>query len=136
MQSGYLVIATDPGRPDFVYVETDSSAPNPSRPGLRFAARFSDIDAAMMHFHEPLRRRLKQLEPRCYGVELDEAIAVAEAIDLDHRAVFIDPQVAGHHRIRERTETLRRRHRRVDRWLHAVGILAVLVLIAFQFSPL
>jgi hypothetical protein len=89
-----------------------------------------------MHFHEPLRRSLKHLEPRCYGVELDEAIAVADAIDLDHGYVFIDPDLPGRDRIRERTETLRRRHRSVDWWLNAVGIFAVLMLIAFGLAPL
>jgi hypothetical protein len=136
MQSGYLVLETRTGRSDLVYVQTRLGAPQPSGPDLRFAARFSDIDAALMHFHEPFRRNLKHLEPRCYGVELAEAIAVADAIDLDHRSVFIDPGLAHRDRIRERTEMLRRRHRRADWWLNAVGIFAVLVLIAFGLAPL
>jgi hypothetical protein len=136
MQSGYLMIATRPDRPGLVYVETGSVAPQSSRPGLAFAARFSDIDAALMHLHEPLRRRLKNLEPRCYSVELSEAIAVADAIELDHRVVLIEPGLAGDSLIREQTAMLRRRHRRVDWWLHAVGIFAVLVLVAFGFAPL
>lgn len=136
MQSGYLMIATRLDHPGLVFVETASIAPQSSRPGLAFAARFSDIDAALMHLHEPLRRRLESLEPRCYGVELEQAVAVADAIELDHRVVFIDPALADRPRVRERTEMLRRRHRRVDWWLHAVGIFAVLLLIAFGFAPL
>lgn len=136
MQTGYLVIETRLDHPDRVYVETRSSLPSPTRTGLRFAARFADIDAALMHFHESVRRSLKGLEPRQYQIGLDEAIAVADAIDLDHRAVFIDPDLVDRVGIRERTAELRQRHRHNDWWLQAIGIFALLLLIALAFLPL
>jgi hypothetical protein len=138
MRKGYLVLETRPERPGLVSIHALEHAPRPARPGLRFAAWFADIDAALMHFHEAVRRSLAALEPRQYRVEIDEAIAVADAIALEHRRVFVDPDLAAaqRNRIEARIVRLRARHRRRDQWLNAIGIAALLLLIAWGFMPL
>lgn len=131
MQHGYLVLESDPNRPDLVFVGARKNAPEGTRTGLRFAARFTDIDAALMHLHEGLRRSLKWLEPRCYRVDLVDAIAVADAIELEHRRVFIDPDLRGRDALEAKVGRIRRRHRRRDRILSTIGFIALGILVAW-----
>ncbi len=119
-----------------VLVSTRDHEPRLGGPELRFAACFGDIDAALMHLHERLRRRLATLEPRSYAVDLEEAVIAVDAIELDHRRVFIDPALAGSPTIEHRIEALHRRYRWQDRLLHAVGLCALIVLILWGILPL
>lgn len=135
MQQGYLVLESDPNRPELVFVGAHSRVPDGTRAGLRFAAWFRDIDAALMHFHEGVRRSLKRLEPRCYRVDLVDAIAVADAIDLEHRRVFIDPDLGDRDALDARIARIRQRHQWRDRFLTAVGFIALGVLVAWGVLP-
>jgi hypothetical protein len=76
------------------------------------------------------------LEPRTYKVDLLEAIAAAEAIELDHRRIFIDPQYVPLERLDARVRALRRRHQRLDLLLNAIGVLALLLLLMLSWTPL
>lgn len=136
MRKGYLLLETHPERPGVVSVSTGEGAPQLDRSGLRFAARFDDIDAALMHLHEGLRGHLYNLEPRRYAVDLDEAIATADAVELDHRRVFIEPSLAERSSLKDHIKRLHRRHRRFDWLMHAIGALALILLLLRGFIPL
>ncbi|WP_462321121.1 hypothetical protein [Halochromatium sp.] len=88
-----------------------------------------------MHLHECLRRHLDRLEPRRYAVDLEEAVAAADAVELDHRRVFIEPALADGGRVNNRIEQLRNRHRRFDRLMHLVGLVALVLLSLLTLVP-
>lgn len=132
MRTGHLVLETRPEGPGLVYVVKRSAAPNLTQPGLLFAARFEDLEAAFMHFHEEVRRALVGLEPRRYRIDAVTAVAAADAIELAHRRVFIDPRLASDQRLTVRTQALRRRHKRTSAFFYTVGLLALLGLICFE----
>ncbi|MEA3640188.1 MAG: hypothetical protein VBE63_09625 [Lamprobacter sp.] len=135
MRKGYLLLETQPDLPGLVTLSTADGAPQLDRSGLRFAARFEDVDTAFMHLHEGLRRHLNSLEPRTYRVDLETAVAAADAVELDHRRVFIEPQLAASSRLDERIKGLHRRHRRFDLLMQMVGLLALLVLALLGLVP-
>jgi len=96
LQPGYLAIETHDDRPGVVRLVISQDAPDPD-PGLhshrhlRYVARFNDREAALMHTHEILKRRLIDLDGHLYRVALEKAVAATESLDLRHRRIFIDP---------------------------------------------
>jgi len=60
---------------------------------LRYAARFNDGDAALMHTHEILKRRLLDPDSHLYRVPEERAIAAIESLGLTHRDVYFDPSM-------------------------------------------
>lgn len=131
MDAGYLLLETRPEQPGIVWARAQQDAPQAAASDLRFAARFADIDAALMHFHQQVRRQLRSLEPRSYAVDLAEAVAAVDAIELDHRRVYIDPSLPRMDAIDARIEELHRRHQRKNWMLQAVGIIAVVFVVAW-----
>jgi hypothetical protein len=131
-----LLLETQPDQPGVVSVSARDGMPRLDQLGLRFAARFDDIDAALMHLHECLRRHLNTLEPRSYRVDLEEAVAAADAVELDHRRIFVEPELAAHGTLDARIEALHRRHRRYDRLMNAIGVFALIALILLSFLRL
>lgn len=131
-----MLLEAQSDQPGIVSVHARDGAPQLDRPGLRFAARFDDIDAALMHLHEGLRRHLNTLDPRTYRVDLEEAVAAADAVELDHRRVFIEPELAESYSLDDRIKRLRLRHRRFDLLMQAVGLLALLLLTLLSLIPL
>ena len=129
MQSGYLLLETRPEHPQLVQVRRADELPARPSPQLKFAARFQDIDAALMHFHEGLRRRLVDLDAHLYRTELTDAVAVAEAIELPHRRVHIDAALANDPRLTAAIERLHQKHRRWQRIFNGVGIAALVLLL-------
>ncbi|WP_078120032.1 hypothetical protein [Thiosocius teredinicola] len=101
MQKSYLCIETHPDHPNMVRIvmretrprggETASSAAH--EPTLRYAARFNDGEAALMHTHENLRRRLVDIDSHLYRVPLNQAIAAAETVSLRHQRAYLDPDL-------------------------------------------
>lgn len=89
-----------------------------------------------MHLHQGLRRHLNSLEPRTYRVDLEVAVAVADAIELDHRRVFIQPELAESASLDQRIKGLRLRHQRFDLLMQAVGLLALLFLALWGLLPI
>jgi hypothetical protein len=61
------------------------------------------------------------------------AVAAAEAIELPHRRVFIDPELADDPDLQVAIERLHRAHRRWDRFFNLVGVAALLLLLATTF---
>lgn len=106
------------------------TVPAPTRPSrLHFCARFDDLDAAMMHFHSAMPRRLVDLDRRLYRVSVLEAVAAADAILLPHRRVYLDPDLADEPVL---AQAIARRRARHLLWTHVfdgVGYVALLLLL-------
>lgn len=94
MQPGVLYLETHAAHPGLVRVAL-ADAPPPTGTNVparvRYAARFADRDAALMHTHELLRRRLVDVDARLYRTSLPAAIAAIESLDLSHHRLYVDP---------------------------------------------
>ena len=95
MDHGYLAVETHRNRPGLVRIvltrELPAEQPDDAETRLRYAARFNDGDAALMHTHEILKRRLLDPDSRLYRVPEARAIAAIESLGLSHRDVYFDP---------------------------------------------
>ena len=131
MRSGYLYLQTHRDHPDLIRVLTSEYAPPVAKDDplttVRYIARFNDIDAARMHFHNEQRRHLIDIDSRLYRLDLLEGMATLEALDLRHQRIWIDPSLDKQEfqRMDERVERHRRRHRRVDMIWRTVGGIAI-----------
>ncbi|MGB5735933.1 MAG: hypothetical protein WBM40_15965 [Thiohalocapsa sp.] len=133
MRSGYLTIETHPAYPDVLRLSGMETLP-PERPdSLKYAARFNDLDAALMHFHSALRRRLVDVDRRLYRGPAASAVAAADAIELPHRRIFIDPELQQDPAVAESIERLHRSHHRWERFFDLIGLGALLLLLAIAF---
>jgi hypothetical protein len=92
---GYLAVETHRNRPGLVRIvltrELPAEQPDDAETRLRYAARFNDGDAALMHTHEILKRRLLDPDSRLYRVPEARAIAAIESLGLSRRDVYFDP---------------------------------------------
>jgi len=135
MYGGYLVIESHSAHPGLVRIFETSTLPSASGsvhrsgPRLLFAARFEDLSAGHMHTHAALRRQLLDLDEGWYRTDPIRAVAAADASELSHRRVFIDPELADNPRLCVEIAARRSRHRLSDRIWHAVGILALALLL-------
>ena len=57
----------------------------------RYIAGFNDSEAALMHTHELLKRRLLDPDTHMYRTSPERAIAAVESLDLKHRRIYLDP---------------------------------------------
>ena len=102
MQSGFLFVETSASHPGVVRIRGAAQDPTPSGddhraehdPRVRLVVRFLDLDAARMHAHTELRRRLIDADAGTYRASLIEAIAALDAIQLDHRPIYRDPDLS------------------------------------------
>jgi hypothetical protein len=136
MRQGYLTIETQLAHPGMVRLSGLDSSPTEFPPHLKYVARFSDLDAALMHFHTGLRRRLVDADRRLYRASETEAVAVSEAIELSHRRIYLDPELAQDPNLPHAVERLHRLHRLWTRLFDLIGILALLALLALTFLGL
>jgi hypothetical protein len=108
--------------------------PEPSSQSeLHFCARFDDLDAALMHFHSAMPRRLADLDAKLYRASVEEAVVAADAIMLAHRRVYIDPTLAENPVIGQAIERRRKRHKRWSRTFDWVGYVALVALLVLTF---
>ena len=134
MRNGYLLIRTHRDHPDLVQLAITDGPPRepdidddaPVR--LRYAAHFTDVDAALMHTHEILRRHLVDINTRRYRRSAVEAAAAADAIDLRHFRLYFDPCLAADPELARITNALKRRRQRRDNLLSMVGVIALIML--------
>lgn len=136
MRPGYLSIQTHDAhrgririlisaqRPE---VETDPSA----SPRIQYAAEFNDCDAALMHTHEFLKRRLLDPDAHLYRVDLARAVAAVESVDLRRNHVFWDPQIGDETRAEiAQIVTVNQEHqRRKDRFFQTLGYIGIAILL-------
>lgn len=140
MRQGYLLIEAHPDYPDRVRLVTSDRPPSepPSPPSgmppghhprILYAALFNDLDVAAMHAHTALRRDLVDIDAHLYRTDTLWAVAAVESIALNHRRIYLDPDLASDPRLG--TEIARRqgRLRRWDRVWNGIGLLAVLLLV-------
>ncbi len=142
MRPGYLSIQTEedlPGKvligasPSLPAVLTGSARPNPLSPSqLHFCARFEDLDAAVMHFHGAMPRRLVDCDRRLYRVSVVDAVAAADAIMLSHRRVYIAPALVDSAPLAQAIARRRARHLRWSRLFDGIGYLALLFLLVLM----
>jgi hypothetical protein len=132
VRSGYLSIETHRDRPGLVHLlvtsePLETASGSQGVPRIRYIARFSDREAALMHTHEILKRRLLDLDTHMYRVALPQAIGAIESLDLSHRRIYLDGDLsAGETRaVRAWTSRFRNRRRRWDRLFEALGYIGL-----------
>ena len=132
MQSGYIAIETHSERPGVIRLRTSTYAPDPastahSHSRLRYIARFNDREAALMHMHEILKRRLVDLDEHLYRVSLEHAVAAAESLDLKHRRIHLDIGLSAdsHATIDALTEKFRAQRRAWAAFFQTLGYIGV-----------
>jgi len=91
-----------------------------------------------MHAHAGLRHHLVDLDAALYRVDIVEAIAAVEAIELRHRRVYLDPDVGGAEgaELERQTQRMRARKERLGRIWSGIGLAAVIWLLLWALSPL
>ncbi len=139
MKAGYLTLITHPDHPGLVRARLDEELPElktlPDGSEIRYVARFTDEEAALMHVQNAMHSALVDLENRIYRKPLAAMIACVEADVLDHARVWIDPGLSEEMNRQITSETRRRvtRQRWVDRVWQAVGLIALLLLLLNSF---
>lgn len=106
---------------------------------VHYIARFNDILAATMHFHNGLRRKLEDLNEHTYRAELTHAIAVIEAEnDLRHERIWIDPAISLEELevIKKDADRIRSKKEKIDKAIQMVGYFAVALLILFAVASI
>ncbi len=144
MHYGYLFVETHGDRPGLVRIALAERPPIvPDGPGeapgrIRYVARYNDGDAALMHVHALLKRRLVDVDTGLYRAGVEEAVAAAESLGLKHERLFLDPALgdAALIRIETQAEFLQRRRRQWDRLLYMLGYMALALGAAHALSGL
>lgn len=135
MEEGYLIIETHAEHPRLVRVrkaETPPAEPvtgDRGDPRVRYVARFGDLSAAQMQTHTRLRHCLVDVETGLYRCDPAAAVAAAQSLELRHREIYLDPDLAEGKALDNAAARHRQRRRLADRLWQTVGILAVLFLL-------
>lgn len=132
MKNGYLSIETHRDRPATVRLFSSSEPPDPeagvqAAQRIRYIARFNDREAALMHVHEALKRRLIDPETHLYRVPVERAIAAAESLDLKHTRIYVDTEFGddAHASIAAFTERFRRNARLKEIFFQTLGYIGI-----------
>lgn len=140
MEHGYLAVETHRNRPGLVRLVVSDHLPQPDTDDerdtqLRYAARFNDRDAALMHTHEILKRRLIDPDVHLYRAEMAHAIAAIESLGLSHRDVYIDPDLdaATRRTIETAREVITAQRRRKERLFETIGYIGIGMLLLNLF---
>lgn len=142
-RAGYLIIETRSDRPGLVRLYAASAppssltagSPDPLGAETAYVASFQSCHIALMHAQTALGRRLVDIDAGLYRVDPVMAVAAVEAIELSHRRIHIDPEIAADPRL---SAEIARRHRHQGwvGWIWtSVGLLALLVLLLFSLVP-
>ena len=135
MQRGYLYVQTRPDRPARVRVLSSETRPdtadNTPDIRIRYIAWFGDLNTALMHFYQRQRRRVISLDNGLYHLDVIEAIATLEALDLRRERIWLDPDLDTGQQtaLDTQTEQQRRRRRWINRLCQTVGVIAIIWLI-------
>jgi len=143
MRAGFLYLQTHRDHPGLIRVLKAEHPPalefKPDDPvAIRYIARFNDLDAARMHFHNAMPRRLVDVNASLYRTTLPEAIANIETCELRHQRFWIDPDLSEDElqRITTHSERQGRRHRRNEIIWRIIGALALLGLLFNMLNDL
>ena len=142
MNKGYLFIEVSPSHPGLIRLGEKNRLPQTgtsinSDPCIIYVAQFDDIEAAAMHCHELLKFHLFDLNSRLYRTDPVKAVAAIEADSLNHRPVFLHPdmdQISSLNLDQEVANIMDEQERTERRWKTigkvAVGILVTELIIA------
>lgn len=136
MSPGYLSIQTHDAHPGRVRIlvsaQRPAVEPDPrTTPRIRYTARFNDCDTALMHTHEFLKRRLLDPDAHLYRIDLAQAIAAVESVDLRRHDVYWDPRISDDTRaeITLNVSVNQARLRRKERFFQALGYIGIALLL-------
>jgi hypothetical protein len=135
MKTGFLTLTTHPDHPGLVRAQVRDELPEVSTQQdgseIRYIARFSDGEAALMHVQNSMHAYLEVLESRIYRRSLGQMIACVEADGLEHKRIWMDPTLdeKSLQQIAHETQKRARARRRGERVWQIVGYLALLLLI-------
>ena len=104
---------------------------------MHYIAKFNDILAATMHFHNGLRNKLEDIDEHIYRAELTHAIAVIEAEDdLRHERVWIDPAINQEELdiIKNDADRIRSKKEKIDKAIQMLGYLAIGLLAVYGIA--
>ncbi|MEB8434526.1 hypothetical protein OO007_19970 [Cocleimonas sp. KMM 6892] len=154
MKAGYLAIEAPPkGTNDSGLVKLlswdqlpDAADPNQDDTNqanypenVHYVARFNDILAAGMHFHNGLRRQLVDINEKTYRAELTHAIAVIEAeSDLRHERIWMDPAIDQNdlEAINQDADKIRSKKKKINLAIKILGFIAIAILIFNAIAPM
>jgi hypothetical protein len=132
LRHGHLAVETHVDRTGLVrlFVAEHSPAPEADdsrQPQVRYVARFNDSEAALMHAHEHLKRRLIDPDSRLYRASLEQAVAAIETIELRHRRIYLDPNLGDGSldAIDSESRRFRRIQERRRRFFEAMGYIGI-----------
>jgi hypothetical protein len=128
MRDGYLYLTPCADLPGAVCLH-EAAVPPVGDASTAMIAYFWDLDAAAMHFHTGLRRRLLDPDRKAYRADMVEAAAVLDAIELRHQRTYLSPLLAQSPALDAAAARLRRRHQRARRIFDWVGIVGLLLLL-------
>lgn len=136
MRPGYLSIQTHDAHSGRIRILVSAHQPavdtDPhANTRICYTAQFNDREAALMHTHEFLKRRLLDPDAHLYRVDLARAIAAVESVALRRRTVYWDPQMDEETRARidEIVAANRLLQRRKDRFFWALGYIGIAILL-------
>lgn len=140
MRAAYLCVETHSDQPDKIRLllcevePSDRSEPD-NRGQIRFCAHFNDGDAALMHTHDLLRRRLVDIDNHLYQATIEEAIAAIDSVELRHQVTFTDPALSdgSRHIIDASERDIRRRQARRNRFFEVAGYIGLGLLLFNMF---
>lgn len=139
MKPGYLSIETNEERKGLVRLLVAASQPDAAAPHavrrIRYTARFNDSEAALMHSHELLKRRLLDPDAHLYRCPLERAIAAVESLGLRYNRVYLDAGLSDAQRsqIAFLSERYRARRRQKELIFQTLGYIALLILLLNLF---
>ena len=132
MKPGYLSIETHRDRPGLVRLIITETAPDtgatrqdPLR--IRHIVQFDDSEAALMHTHEILKRRLLDPDAHLYRATFERAIGAVESLALRHRRVYLDTELPAQSSaaIEGWTIRFRNQRRRRERLFETLGYIGL-----------
>jgi hypothetical protein len=140
VKPGYLYIETSRSHPGLIRLVRTESEPDPepashSDRRIGFVARFNDSEAAMMHVHEVLKRRLIDQDDHFYRASPERAIAAVRSLDLRFRQVYLDCDLddGQKRRIDELETVFKQRRQRINQVFEFMGYAGLALLLFNMF---
>jgi hypothetical protein len=133
---GYVLLESNAEHPGLIRVANVEIRPDPAPTGhettrIHCVVAFDDSDAAVLHFHEALKRRLVDPDTHLYRAPVEQGIAALDAIDLRHRVLYLDCDFSSDQRqvITDLTARYRGRKQRVRKVFDTIGYIAFALLL-------
>lgn len=142
MYEGYISLRTHPDQPGLVRLVPSESNPRsePAHAGtgqLRYVLKFVDLDTAMQHAHNAMRRQLVDINQHLYKTPLAAAMGDLDAIEIRHELIWQDPELT-EEELDQMEDELVHRHqgqRRRDRVIQVIKWVAIALLVFNLLAP-